>query len=90
MACFDRRRDPHKLVDEYQHLVERYGVKQIGLVDPIFPLVLKDLAPFCDELVRRGLDQKCSWLSETRADRLDEAQAGREVEQFVAPESGNH
>jgi radical SAM superfamily enzyme YgiQ (UPF0313 family) len=67
-----RRRDPMKLVDEYEHLVDRYGVKQIGLVDPIFPLVLKDLAPLCKELVARKLDQKCVWLSETRADRLDE------------------
>lgn len=67
-----RRRDPVKLVDEYQFLVERYGVRQIGLVDPIFPLVLKDLKPFCEGLIERKLDQKCVWLSETRADRLDE------------------
>ncbi len=67
-----RRRDPIKLVDEYQHLVERFGVRQVGLVDPIFPLVLKDLKPFCEELVARKLDQKAVWLSETRADRLDE------------------
>jgi len=66
-----RRRDPIKLVDEYEHLVSRYGVKQIGFIDPIFPLVKKDLKPFCDELVRRGLDKECVWLSETRADRLD-------------------
>lgn len=66
-----RKRDPIKVADEYQYLVERYGVKQIGFIDPIFPLVKKDLKPFCDELVRRGLDQKCAWLSETRADRLD-------------------
>ncbi len=67
-----RRRDPFKIVDEYEYLVDRYGVKQIGLVDPIFPLVVKDLKPFCEELVRRKLDQKCVWLSETRADRLEE------------------
>lgn len=67
-----RRREPLQIVDEYEYLVDRFGVKQIGLVDPIYPLVLKDLKPFCEELVRRGLDQKCSWLSETRADRLDE------------------
>jgi anaerobic magnesium-protoporphyrin IX monomethyl ester cyclase len=67
-----RKRDPIKMVDEYEYLVDRFGVKQIGLVDPIFPLVQKDLKPFCEELVRRGLDQKCQWLSETRADRLDE------------------
>ena len=66
-----RRRNPIKLVDEYEHLVSRYGVKQIGFIDPIFPLVKKDLKPFCDELVRRGLDKECVWLSETRADRLD-------------------
>ncbi len=66
-----RRRDPIKLVDEYEFLIERYGVKQIGFVDPIFPLVKKDLQPFCAELVKRGLDKKCQWLSETRCDRLD-------------------
>lgn len=66
-----RRRDPIKVVDEYEYLVDRYGVKQIGFIDPIFPLVKKDLGPLCDEIVRRGLDQRCVWLSETRADRLD-------------------
>jgi radical SAM superfamily enzyme YgiQ (UPF0313 family) len=66
-----RRRDPIKIADEYEYLVDRYGVKQIGFVDPIFPLVKKDLRPLCEELVRRGLDKKCVWLSETRADRLD-------------------
>lgn len=66
-----RRRDPIKIVDEYEYLVDRYGVKQIGFIDPIFPLVKKDLKPFCEELVKRGLDKKCVWLSETRADRLD-------------------
>ena len=66
-----RRRDPIKIVDEYEYLVDRYKVRQIGFVDPIFPLVKKDLEPFCEELVNRGLDQKCQWLSETRCDRLD-------------------
>jgi len=66
-----RKRDPIKIVDEYEYLVDRFGVKQIGFVDPIFPLVKKDLEPFCKELVNRGLDKKCLWLSETRADRLD-------------------
>lgn len=67
-----RRRDPVKIVDEYEHIVDRYGVKQIGFVDPIFPLVIKDLRPLCEEMIARKLDQRCVWLSETRADRLDE------------------
>lgn len=66
-----RRRDPIKVADEYEYLVDRFGVKQIGFIDPIFPLVKADLRPFCEELQRRGLDQRCQWLSETRADRLD-------------------
>lgn len=66
-----RRRDPIKIVDEYEYMVERYGVKQIGFIDPIFPLVKNDLRPLCEELVKRGLDKKCQWLSETRCDRLD-------------------
>jgi radical SAM superfamily enzyme YgiQ (UPF0313 family) len=70
-----RKRDPIKIVDEYEFLVDRYGVKQIGFVDPIFPLVKKDLEPFCKELVKRGLDKKCQWLSETRCDRLDKETA---------------
>jgi radical SAM superfamily enzyme YgiQ (UPF0313 family) len=67
-----RRRDPIKIVDEYEYLVERFGVKQIGFIDPIYPLVKKDLEPFVNELISRGLDKKCQWLSETRADRLDQ------------------
>ena len=66
-----RKRDPIKIVDEYEYLIDRYKVKQIGFVDPIFPLVKKDLRPFCEEIVSRGLDKKCLWLSETRCDRLD-------------------
>jgi anaerobic magnesium-protoporphyrin IX monomethyl ester cyclase len=66
-----RRRNPIKVVDEYEYMVDRYGVKQIGFVDPIFPLVKKDLAPLCEEIQKRGLDKRCVWLSETRADRLD-------------------
>ncbi len=70
-----RRRDPIKIVDEYEYLVDRYKVKQIGFVDPIFPLVKKDLKPLCDEIVNRGLDKRCQWLSETRCDRLDKETA---------------
>ncbi len=66
-----RKRDPIKLVDEYEYLHERYGVKQIGFVDPIFPLNKKILFQFCEELMRRGLHKKLCWLSETRVDRVD-------------------
>ena len=66
-----RKRDPIKIVDEYEYLHERYGVKQVGFVDPIFPLNKKVLFQFCEELMRRGLHKKLCWLSETRVDRID-------------------
>ncbi len=66
-----RKRDPIKLVDEYELLHERYGVKMVGFVDPIFPLNKRILFRFCEELMRRGLHKKVCWLSETRVDRLD-------------------
>ena len=66
-----RKRDPIKIVDEYEFLHERYGVKQIGFVDPIFPLNKKILFKFCEELMARGLHKKLVWLSETRVDRVD-------------------
>ncbi len=66
-----RRRDPVRIADEYQHLHERYGAKQIGFVDPIFPLDKATMQAFCHELIDRGLHRKVVWISETRVDRID-------------------
>ncbi len=66
-----RPRDPIKVVDEYELLVERFGIRQMGFIDPIFPFKRSDLPLLCEELIRRGLPDRCVWLSETRADRLD-------------------
>lgn len=66
-----RRRDPIAVVDEYQALHDRYGARQIGFVDPIFPLNKTTMAAFCEELMRRGLQRDVVWVSETRVDRVD-------------------
>ena len=66
-----RKRDPIKIVDEYEFLHEEYGIKMVGFVDPIFPLNKRILFQFCEELMRRGLHKKVVWLSETRVDRID-------------------
>jgi radical SAM superfamily enzyme YgiQ (UPF0313 family) len=67
-----RYRDPIAVADEFEFLVNRYGVKQVGFVDPIFGLRRKDVLIFCDELMRRGIPDKASWIIETRQDRVDE------------------
>ena len=66
-----RKRDPIKVVDEFEWLHERFGVRQVGFVDPIFPLNKDILFEFCEEVMRRDLHKKVVWLSETRVDRLD-------------------
>ncbi len=66
-----RRRDAIAVVDEYQALHERFGAKQIGFVDPIFPLNKKVLFEFCEEVMRRDLHKDVVWVSETRVDRID-------------------
>jgi anaerobic magnesium-protoporphyrin IX monomethyl ester cyclase len=66
-----RKRDPEALAEEYEHLHHCYGAKQIGFVDPIFPLDKNVLMNFCDHLMRRGMQDKVAWISETRVDRVD-------------------
>jgi anaerobic magnesium-protoporphyrin IX monomethyl ester cyclase len=66
-----RARDPIAVVDEYQGLHERYGARQIGFMDPVFPLHKKVLHQFCEEVMRRGLHKEVVWVSETRVDRVD-------------------
>ena len=66
-----RARDPIAIVDEYQALHARYGARQIGFVDPIFPLGKRMLETFCEEVMRRGLHEEVVWVSETRVDAID-------------------
>jgi anaerobic magnesium-protoporphyrin IX monomethyl ester cyclase len=66
-----RQRDPKKIVDEIEYLIGRYHVRQLGFVDPIFPLHKKQGLEFCAEMIKRGLNGKVSWLCETRVDLVD-------------------
>ncbi len=67
-----RLRSVESVVEEIADDVERHGVKQIGFVDAIFPYHRERAFEFCELMIRRGLNRKVSWLSETRADCLDE------------------
>jgi len=66
-----RARDPIAVVDELQTLRERFGARQIGFVDPVFPLGKDVFLRFAEEMRRRGLHREVAWISETRVDRLD-------------------
>ena len=52
-----RTRDPVDVVDEIEHLVEEYGVREIMDDSGSFP-VGRFLEVFCGEMIRRGLNRK--------------------------------
>lgn len=66
-----RKRSVANVVDEIEHNVRRFGVKQIGFMDPIFPMGRKHAIEFSKEMIRRGLNEKVVWLSELRTDSVD-------------------
>ena len=52
-----RTRDPLDVVDEIEHLVKEYGVREIMDDSGSFP-VGRFLEVFCEEMIRRGLNRK--------------------------------
>lgn len=66
-----RRRNPKKIVDEIEYLITNFPIKQVGFMDPIFPFSKQDGLEFCNEMVRRGLNNEVVWMCETRLDRID-------------------
>jgi len=66
-----RFRSPSNVVDEIEHLIEKYHVEYILFRDPMFSARKKRVQEICEEIIRRKL--KVSWRCETRIDCLDEA-----------------
>lgn len=67
-----RTRKPLDVVDEIEHLVKDYGVKEIMDDSGSFP-VGEFLKTFCDEMVRRGLNRKVRIDCNMRFGRLTAA-----------------
>jgi len=66
-----RKRKAEKIVNEIDYLVNNFGVKQLGFVDPIFSLFKEDGLEFCEKMIKRGLNKKVIWICETRVDKVD-------------------
>lgn len=65
-----RMRPTSSIVDEFEYTITRYGAKQIAFADAIFPLTEKQGLEFCSEIIRRRLEKKCIWVTETRVDLI--------------------
>ncbi|NOY27819.1 MAG: B12-binding domain-containing radical SAM protein, partial [Oligoflexia bacterium] len=66
-----RKRSVSNVVDEIEYDVKHLGVKQIGFMDPIFPMGRRHAIDFSREMIRRGLHERVVWLSELRTDVVD-------------------
>jgi anaerobic magnesium-protoporphyrin IX monomethyl ester cyclase len=66
---FCRRRDPKKVVDEIEHYIKNYHLKEILFYDDTLTLDRDHVIGICNELLRRKL--KIKWQSPTRVDRID-------------------
>lgn len=66
-----RYRDTIKIVDEFQYMHEKYKAKFFGFTDANFPFSIKQGHEFCDEMIRRGLNKKVRWITETRVDLVN-------------------
>ena len=88
-----RGRSPENVVDELEHVVKTYRVKQIDFVDDNMTLDKKRMEKICDLIVERGVDIEWYTPNGVRADTLDEnllrkmkASGCKKIR--VAPESG--
>lgn len=88
-----RSRSPENVVDEIEHVVHTYNIKQIDFNDDNITLNKKRMERICDLIVGRGID--IEWYNPTgiRADTLDEKlltkmKAAGCKKLRVAPESG--
>ena len=88
-----RGRSPENVVDELQHVIKTYHVKQIDFLDDNMTLDRKRMENICDLIVKRGLSIEWFPPNGVRADTLDEKLLRKMKESGckkirVAPESG--
>ncbi|MCB9765977.1 MAG: cobalamin B12-binding domain-containing protein [Alphaproteobacteria bacterium] len=64
-----RSRSPVAVVDEIEHLVRDFGVRDIAFVDSLFCANKRRVMAICDEIIRRGV--KVSWTCSSRVEVVD-------------------
>lgn len=64
-----RFRDPVKIVDEIEFLVEKYKIKGIYFQDDGLNYRRKWIDTICNELIERGLNEKIRWKAQVRVNK---------------------
>ena len=66
-----RSHSPEYIVDEMEHLIRDFGVKDIAFVDSLFCANKKRVYKICEEMIRRGVNKKVSWTCSSRVEVVD-------------------
>jgi anaerobic magnesium-protoporphyrin IX monomethyl ester cyclase len=66
-----RSHSPKYIVDEMEHLVRDFGVRDIAFVDSLFCANRRRVDAICDEIIARGLHKKVSWTCSSRVEVVD-------------------
>ncbi len=66
-----RRRQLTSIVDEIEYLYEKYNVPNFIFLDAYFPFSVKSGLEFCDEIIKRNLQKKIRWITETKVDLVN-------------------
>jgi anaerobic magnesium-protoporphyrin IX monomethyl ester cyclase len=64
-----RRRNPKKIVDEMEEMIQRYDLKEIAFYDDLFTLSKNQVLSICEEITRRGI--RIQWKTLSRVDVVD-------------------
>lgn len=64
-----RMRTPEKVVEEWAHLIHRYNIREVAVLDDVFTFDIERAIAICDMLVERGLNH-VPW-STTNGIRVD-------------------
>lgn len=64
-----RRRSPENIVNEIQEVVEKYGIRDIGMWSDTFTFDKNQVIGISKEIIKRGL--KIKWFCNSRVDTID-------------------
>jgi len=64
-----RRRNPQRVVDEIEHLADRFGMREVSFYDDLFTLHKNFVMAVCQEMIRRRL--RIEWKALSRVDTID-------------------
>ncbi|MFA4989437.1 MAG: radical SAM protein [Candidatus Omnitrophota bacterium] len=65
-----RYRNLNKVIDEMEYFYNNHGIKIFGFSDAYFPFDETSGLEFCASLIKRNLNKKIEWCTETRVDKV--------------------